>query len=293
MLSAAGALAQTPEPSVTPFPVEVKRTTSGFSKKELEELQKDFVRLLRKVALVPDNASYEVAIKELKRQDCDREDECLQQLAVKGQTLYAVYASVDYTVSGQIVAQGRVVRDDGKLAGGPATITIAKGRSSFRDMARVALTRLLDDLKVAGLNPSRPVPVPVPDVPVVVKPAPVELPPPPPPIVMQPLEPRANPVRVIAWSAAGVGAAALIAGVVVFATAPTVTKQGNLVVASDASKVVAAQGQQAAGVGLMVAGGAVAIAGVTVALISKDGERVKASMVPMPGGATFVLGGAF
>jgi hypothetical protein len=232
-----------------------------------------------------------VAIKDLKRQDCDREDECLQQLAVKGQTLYAVYASVDYTVSGQIVAQGRVVRDDGKPIGAPATITMAKGRSSFRDMARVALTRLLDELKVAALNPSRPVPVPA--VPVVVRPAPIEAPPPPPPIVMQPLEPRMNPVRVIAWSAAGVGAAVLIAGVAVFVTAPAVTKVGSLVSVDDASKFAGAQRQQAAGVGLMVAGGAVAVAGVTLALISKDGERVKASMVPMPGGASFVLGGAF
>src|SRR3954471_7021385 len=105
--------AQAPKPSLMPFPLEFKRTPSGFSKEDKEAMQREYTRLLRlSGAMVPDFARYDLALKELKRQDCEREDECLVQLAKKAESLYALYTSIDYTLEGAVLVSGRVVRDD-------------------------------------------------------------------------------------------------------------------------------------------------------------------------------------
>ncbi|MEW6430301.1 MAG: hypothetical protein AB1730_02230 [Myxococcota bacterium] len=140
-LVASTALAQAPAPSVAVFPLGTGRLPSGFSKEDTTALQKDFARLVRRSdVLVPDSASLELSIKELKRTDCDREDACLQALAQRAQTLYALYGSIEYTLEGAVVAIGRVVRDDGKLVAGPVTTSLPKGPDAFKDVARVALT---------------------------------------------------------------------------------------------------------------------------------------------------------
>lgn len=115
------AFAQAPRPVVMPFPLELKRVPQGFSKEDAEGLQRDLTRLLRKTgAGVPEFAKYDLALKELKRQDCEREDECLVQLAKRAEALcalyglYGLYASLDLTLEGAVVASGRVVRDDGR-----------------------------------------------------------------------------------------------------------------------------------------------------------------------------------
>ncbi|MDP1824481.1 MAG: hypothetical protein Q8L48_14600 [Archangium sp.] len=148
------ALAQAPQ--VMPFPLEVKRTPEGFTKEERETTQREFTRLLRLAgAQIPDFARFDFALRELKRQDCEREDECLVQLAKKAESLYAVYASLDFTLEGAVQVSGRVVRDDGKVVSPTQTVTL-EGQP-FKQTASKALTQLLSQLELARLPGQRPV----------------------------------------------------------------------------------------------------------------------------------------
>lgn len=156
--SSLAAFAQAPKPSVMPFPLEIKRAPSGFGSEEREGLQKEYTRLLRLAgALVPDFARYDLALRELKRQDCEREDECLVQLARKAEALYGLYASVDYTLEGAVVVSGRVVREDGKVVSPIQTVKLARGRDPFKEIAKNALAQLFTQLKIAELSATRPV----------------------------------------------------------------------------------------------------------------------------------------
>jgi hypothetical protein len=282
---AMAAAAQQPQPTATPFPLELKRTPGSFNKKDGEELKRDFVRLTRRVSLVPDTATLEVAWRELKRQDCEREDECLQQLAQKGQTLYAVYAQVEYSLTGQVVASGRVVRDDGKLVAGPETITMVKGKGAFKDVAKAALTRLLDQLGVPGLATFRPVEPKPPSEPRPVELTPTLPPPPPPPLVVQE---SGLGGRAMGWTLAGVGGAAAIVGAVLAGTAkPAVDTDGN----TTREALVAARTQQTVGFALVGGGAVLAAGGVAWALLSKS--ALQASVAPLGDGAVVVMGGRF
>lgn len=256
------------------------------------------VRLVRKSgALVPDTASLELAVKELKRQDCEREDECLKQLAAQAQTLYALYASVDYSLEGAVVATGRVVRDDGKIASALQTVTMPKGKDAFRDVAKVALVRLLEQLELAKLPPFRPVEKPVEVKTDVPKQEPeVKLPPPPPPPVV---EKGVPPAKIAGWTMVGVGAAALVGGVVMLAVAdpqldgarvivPTGTQsQGE---AADAYRT--ARTQQTIGGVIAGVAGAMAVGGLVMVLMTGDDEPTKSvSVMPVAGGAMVSIGG--
>ena len=297
VLVASVASAQAPQPSLTPFPLELKRKPSGFSAKDAEELQKDFVRLVRKSgALVPDTASLELAVKELKRQDCEREDECLKQLAVQAQTLYALYASVDYTLEGAVVASGRVVRDDGKIASALQTVTMPKGKDAFRDVAKVALVRLLEQLELAKLPPFRPVEKPpevVTDVPK--KDPEVKLPPPPPPPVV---EKGVPPAKIAGWTMVGVGAAALVGGVVMLAVADPQLGADGVIIPKDgqtpdeaAAAYRTARTQQTIGGVIAGVGGAMAVGGLVMVLMTGEEPAQTVSVVPVAGGAMVSIGG--
>lgn len=185
--ASAVAFAQAPKPSLMPFPLEFKRMPSGFSKDDKEAMQREYTRLLRlSGAMVPDFARYDLALKELKRQDCEREDECLVQLAKKAESLYSLYSSVDYTLEGAVVVTGRVVRDDGKVASPTDSVKLAKGRDSFKDIAKNALVQLFTQLKISDLPATRLVEKaePVKDL-VVVKDTLRDPPPPLPPLVVE------------------------------------------------------------------------------------------------------------
>jgi hypothetical protein len=258
-LCALEALASEPLPQVAPFPLEVKRAPSNVAKKDKEELVKLFPMLVRGAdAAVPEGAKLSGALAELKRQDCEREDECLTQLAKLSGALYGLYANVDYNTDKRVVAVGRVVRDDGVVMGPAQTVELPKSTKPFKELARDALTQLLTKLAVGKLSPFRPVapepvpvPVPVPDKPVVTK-DPALMPPPLPPLQV---EQRPSMARTVGWVGLGVGAAVAVAGGLVFATAPAIRKDANgNIFAADKQNFPIAQGQQGAGVGLMIAG---------------------------------------
>lgn len=295
LLVSLGAFAQEPLPLVAPFTLDVKRTPSGFSKKEKEELQKLFPMLVRgSDAAVPESAKLSSALLELKRQDCEREDECLTQLAKLAGALYGLYVSVDYNTDKHVIAVGRVVRDDGVSMGPAQTVDILKANGAFKDIARDALNQVLTKLAVGKLSPFRPAATVVPDRPIVKEPVkdPVRLdvPPPPPPQ----FEKHTSLGRIVGWVGVGVGAAVGAGGVVAFATAPVVRKDGDgNILPADRLKLAPAQSQQALGVGLMVGGFGVAAAGAVLVAISKDSETVKTTLVPLPGGGVVLVGGAF
>lgn len=291
------AFAQEPLPLVAPFTLDVKRTPSGYSKKEKEELQKLFPMLVRgSDAAVPESAKLSSALTELKRQDCEREDECLTQLAKLAGALYGLYVSVDYNTDKHVIAVGRVVRDDGVSMGPAQTVDILKANGAFKDIARDALNQVLTKLAVGKLSPFRPAAPAGLDHPInVVKepvkdPIRIDAPPPPPPQ----FEKRTSIGRIIGWVGVGVGAAVGVGGVISFATAPVVRKDGDgNILPGDRLKLAPAQSQQAVGVGLMAGGFGVAAVGAVMVAISKDSETVKTTLVPLPGGGVVLVGGTF
>lgn len=184
VLVASVAGAQGIYPSVVPFPLELHRLPPGASKKEREDLAKVLPLLVKAApASTPDSGKLEVALKELKRADCEREDACLSQLASLSGALYGLFVSIDTDREGNLTATGRVVRDDGKLIAGPKTTDPLKVRRNAKEIGTQAMTRLIAELGVGTLSPLRPVEAKVvpPEVhePVVeAKPPEVVLPPP-------------------------------------------------------------------------------------------------------------------
>lgn len=290
--------AQDLRPSVAPFPLEIKRSAKNFSERQRKELARELRRVLSASAQLPDSATLDSALAKLDGERCERDDDCLARLAHLAGCLYGLYVSVDLSLDEkQVVATGRVVRDDGQLIGPLERVEIPKGgRDSFEDLAKQAITRVAERLVVAQrLPPSKPGPV-VEAVKAVEEPKPGDpkLPPPPPPPPLLVVESRPNVGRIAGWGAVGVGAAVGIVGVATFATAPLIRRDadGNIF-REDVSRTAATQSQQGVGVGLMVGGlGAAAVGAVMVAL-SKDADAVKASVVPMTGGAMVFAGGTF
>lgn len=296
VLTASVAFGQEPRPLVAPFPLDFKRVPAGFSKKDREELQKLLPLLVRGAdAAVPDPARMASSLAEFKRQDCEREDECLAQLAKLSGSLYGLYVGLDYTLEKRVVAVGRVVRDDGVAMGPAKTVEIVK-QGAFKDIARDAVNQLLAQLGVGALAPFRPAVEPVkPDVP---KKDPEvktpDLPPPPPPPIV--VDEGPSGMKVAGWTMVGLGAASAIAGAVVFATAGGVRKDasGNIL-AEDIEKLPRIQTQQAAGVGVLAAGlGVGAVGALLLGLApAKTAPAVNMSVIPVNGGAVATVGGAF
>src|SRR5688572_27539026 len=115
IVCAATAVAQEPKPEVAPFPLEIIRTSADATKKDREDLQMLLPMMIRAAdASVPDSAKLNAALAKLGRQDCNRDDACLAQLGKLAGSLYAFYVQVDVDLDGNVVASGRVVRDDGK-----------------------------------------------------------------------------------------------------------------------------------------------------------------------------------
>ena len=290
-LCAAVALAQEPRPEVAPFPLEIIRTSDDCTKKDAEDLKKLLPMMLRAAAAaVPDSAKLAAALDELHRQDCSRDDACLAQLAKLAGSLYAFHARLDFDLDGDVVASGRVVRDDGRPVRAPRTVQLPRGTVSFRDAAQAALKQLLVELDLAQLPSFRP------QEPVLETPPLVLVPVPEAPRVVVPAAPPAtgSPLRALGFIGVGTGAACIFAGALLFATAGvarTEVSQGVVrVVNDDASKVPGIQRAQGAGVVLLAVGGGLAVAGAGLALFGP--HRPIATVVPLNAGAAVLIEGA-
>lgn len=299
LVSAGAAWAQA-KPSVMLFPLEFKRVPSAMPKADRDGLVSDAERLLRVAgAQLPDLAKGEAALADLKRQDCEREDACLQQLAQKAETLYALYANVDFTLEGQVVVTGRVVRDDGKLVAPLQTVRMPKGaQEKHRDIGKNALTALYELLKVKELPAVREVAQPVVGVPppvVVVTDPP---PPLPPSEVTKPASSGPSPVaKALVYAGAGAavaGLAALVAGAGVGGAAGKTDLGNGAVYATDAQAAAnLATGRTLTTVGFvgLGLGAAAAAAGAVLWATSSSGPQV--TFVPTAQGGALVVGGSF
>lgn len=209
-VSAAG-FAGGPKPSLIPVPLTFKQTPPGFSKEDRETVQREYIRLLRLAgALIPDFGRYELALKDLDRDACEKDDQCLAQFARKGESLYSLYASVDYSAEGDMVVSGRVVRDDGVPASAQEKVNVTKGADSYKDMAKNALINLFTQLKIGDLSATRE------EAPVVkAEPAPAEAPLPMPMVTVQDTgrERRSVGKGVVIAGAAAAAAGGVLAGV--------------------------------------------------------------------------------
>jgi hypothetical protein len=190
-----------------------------------------------------------------------------------------------------------VLGDDGKRVKTANGSRVKKSGETFRDVFRALSTDLLTELALPGL----------PGVVEAAPPAPAA----PPLVLVPPPSPPSDETRVqtygaakesrhpvlepVGYTALGVGGAALVAGVVVFATSRGFrTNSIGLVLQEDAGFIRPTQDQQRVGVGLMVSGGVVAAVGAVLTILAhKQTATLRGSIVPMTDGAAAVIGGEF
>lgn len=285
LCSSSVALAQTVAPGVMPFPLEMKRTPAGLAQEDRDALQREYTRLLRRAgARIPDFTRYDLALKELKRQDCEREDECLAQLAKKAESLYALYASLDYTVEGAVWVSGRVVRDDGKVARATQLVKVKEGE--FKEDAMKALGQLFDALKIGELPPERPVETKAPEVIAVA-----------PPVTVRTLVDPGVAQRATGRTLVVAGAVVAVAGGVTFGVGQTMggglTPDANRNLPLDQlPSYQSARSLSTAGLIGAAVGGATALAGALIWGLAPSAP-VTVSAMAGPTGATVSVQGAF
>lgn len=286
------------------LPIEFVRPPASLKPAEQDELNGALKRIARNAGTTtPPTGKLEKAWAELRRQDCATEDACVSQFAVKAGSLYGLYTSIDTTVKGDVVAVGRIVRDDGKVVRATLSARVAKvANVAWGAQVRQALEQLVKQLDPGTLPvtrevATRPVEPPAIDAGVVVAVAPTapdagvsELPPPPPP----PLE--ESPLKTIGYVAAGVGGVAAATGAIVFAVGSgsvrTVNMNGALVPnAGETPEAAAAayrqaQSLQPAGLVTLGLGAAIAATGVVLILVAPSAPKM--SVMPLQGGGAVV-----
>ncbi len=219
----------------------------------------------------------EGAIATAKVSDYATSNDALAKVAVAAKVQHAGYVALSLE-GGAVSLQGRIVGADGKLEKA-ANISVPRGTEPLLDVVTSAAEKFFDQLN--GLAP----PAPVADVR-----------PEAPPLVMAPPEERANPgtpLRIAGVVLGGVGVATLATGVGLIVTAGTVQQDasGNVAI-GDADRVPGIRSQQSAALGVLTAGGALAITGVLMFALAPNAP-VTAAVAPSADGAMFAVGGKF
>ncbi len=265
LLAATNVAAQPLKPEVMAAPLSLRRVPAGVTTSDKERLQREFTRQLKLAgAVLPSFEVTESALRGVKGQDCSRDDACLAALAKRASVLYGLFASIDVTVEGQIVATARVVRDDGEVVRPLVSVSRARGQARFVDEAVPVLVELVNGLSLATLPPQRPVAPSRPTVaaPVLTVPEKVaELPPPPPMVVaaepVVPVRPKPTAPWVLIGTGAGVAVAGSIVGLVGYFTQAAIPRtEGVLHNPDDAASfrqgsIMATAGLGAIGVGVI------------------------------------------
>lgn len=281
------------KPPVAAYPLDV--LVRGVSDAQVAELQSESRRLLGLEATLPDGLVLEAAVTMLQRKDCDVDDGCLKQFAVNAKSLYALYAVLESDVKQkQIIAKGRVVREDGVLVVPPKSVTITrKGKDPVDVALREALKTLYAELKVSALPATREQPVVKKD-PDPIKKDPDLPPPPPPPLVDTGAGQRT------AGKAILIGGAAVLVGGVVLSGAGcgfgcSVSPNGPGGSIPDSQLRQATTGRDLMTVGFVGVGvGAAATALGLIVLASAPAAPVTSvSVVPTAGGGVVQIGGQF
>lgn len=287
---------------LAPFPLELKSVPKAATEKQKSALARELRRVVATVCETPNVLTIEDALRAIKRQDCDRDDECLQQFATASKSLYALYAAVEVSADEKrVTVLGRVVRDDKMIMGAVERVERTRApKESFEDAAKKAIAELVDRLVVRAKLPAvrpvelKPQPAVVEPTPPVAVVQPVATVSPPPVVIVQPVAPPPDSsMRTAGYIGLGVGGVAVVGGAISFASAPVIRKEGDLVVREDAGKFQQAQLQQGLGVGLLIGGALVAGTGALLMFLAPQAPvHVSAWVQPGQGGAVTV-GGAF
>lgn len=297
LLLSSAAWAQTAKPTLAAVPLDIDPNPSltRFEK----ELQSTWFKLLDESsgALAPSRRECEAAVTETKRQDFRESDEALAKLADKAGTLYAVYATLQYTVKKQLVLSGRVVRDDGKLMK-TARVELPKGEFTIVQRFTPLTENFFKELGVAAYPTFKevtPVKEPVKE-PVVTEPIKVIPPPPPPPVVVVDVNEgrRTIGTGVLVAGAGAVLIGGIIAGVgcgIGCKVSANVDANGNLAGSDlDAAKT----GRTLTGAGFAIGGVGVVAAALGAVLIGISPEPSRQiAIAPVQGGAMVQFGGNF
>lgn len=264
-------------------PLEV--TPSPALTEPAESLQRRFLSVAREHAgyLLLLRKEVEHALIEAGTRDYARSDDALAQLAGVAKTQFALYVRFTLNAKNELVLEGRVVKASGERVAA-TTLVQPRGSGSLLDALSAAVPVFFQQLKKAP-----PIAAPV---------ATVEPMPPPPPlpdpvVAEQPAPKPTSSLRTTGFVLAGVGAAGAVVGAIVFATAGTVQRdeEGNILV-SDADRVTPIRTQQGVGLGVLAAGGAIALTGAVFALIAPSAP-VTAAVQPSGDGALLTVGGRF
>ncbi len=227
------------------------------------------------------------------QKDFRSSDAALAEVATKAKAIYAMFAALELAPDGTLVLSGRIVRDDGKaIASGVAKAAV---NNTAMPIQVASLTRtLLQRLDTAHLPSVRAVEQPVREVAKVplaeLRPLPTVEAPPPAARSAQNASGRPQVFRVLGPVGVGVGGAAIVAGAVLFATAPKSLAGGTPAYGTTDNR--GAKTQQAIGIGLLAGGGAVAAAGAILCILAPPKMPVL-SAGPIPGGAMVTLSGRF
>lgn len=295
--AAAVASAQSKKPSVVAVPLVVDPNPSVL--KFEKDLQAAYFKALdeRSGALAASRAETDAAIADTKRRDFGESDEALAKLAEKAGTLYAVYASLQYTVKKQLILSGRVVRDDGKLMK-TAKVEVARGSETLVGWLPSLSDQFFVELGVKGLPTFKEAAVAVKD-PVVTAPVkkdPDVPPPPPPPVVDTGAGQRtAGTALLIGGAGVALVGAVLAASGAGLGFGSRTQVDGKWVAKSPtaASDVLTAQSLTTVGfVGLGV-GAATAAVGAVLLGTAPSAPVQSVSVVPMTGGGVVQFGGTF
>ena len=262
---------------------------NGALTESLEAMQKRFLSVARErsgYALLL-RKEVEEAITAAKVTDFAHSDAALAKIAVEAKVKNAGFASLKLTDRNELLLEGRLVRDDGKLLKA-SVLAVPRGTGPLLDVLTTAAERFFDQLN--GIAPVAAVAPPV-----TVAPVGPNTKPPPAVAVGQPVAPS-NPgtaLRVLGLVLGGAGVATTVVGVVVFANAGSVTRDaaGNIA-AADAPRVPAIRSQQSAALGLVTAGAALGITGVVMAILAPNAP-VSAALAPRADGAVLVVEGSF
>jgi hypothetical protein len=193
------------------------------------------------------------------------------------------------TQSGDLLLEGRVVSAEGKLLKS-AMVSVPRNGEPVLDALTRAATRFFDALH--GVLAENPHPLPVASTP---PPNPNAAPPMAPPLVFVPVEPPnpGTPLRIAGGIIGAGGIATTVVGVVLFATAGSVTKDqfGNIA-DSEVGKVREIREKQGAALGALTAGVALTLTGTLMFALAPNAP-VTAGVAPTNDGALFAVGGTF
>lgn len=253
--------------------------STGLAGTTPEALQKRFasVALDKSGYALSLRKEVEGAIAAAKVSDCATSNDALAKVAVAAKVQHAGYVSLSLE-GGAVLLQGRIVGVDGKLEKA-ASISVPRGSEPLLDALTTAAETFFDRLNGVAL------PGPVADAR-----------PEAPPLVMAPPTERPNPgtpLRIAGAVIGGAGVASIATGVALIVTAGTVQQDasGNVAI-GDADRVPGIRSQQSAALGVLTAGGALAITGALMFALAPNAP-VTAAIAPSADGALFAVGGKF